>query len=509
MHPAGSIILHNFGPNDPLAQLPVSRQIQYLQRYLVDIDTKYVLEEPNYFDKDYLAEFSNFYSTSARGYSNKCRRLHFFKGDSSPLDLLKSAAGKDEDSIKLLQENYLGFSVIRPIPSTPIGNTVFKLYNDKNPNFPRISTYREYNILIAGVSLKVNGLAWQQQDSGVGACATIALWSSLHSAAFDEYHAVPTTADITMAAHKTASLGSRVFPTTGLTPFQICEAIKELGLAPMVLMGEFKNMLFSPQRFATSCASFIRSGYPLIAIVHLEGVGLHAICISGFRESSTHPQTPGSVSLADSLIETIYLHDDNLGPNVRAKLINHTYDGISCCAIRAEAPTTPYSATSHPNDPTNSYPNLIPIQLIVPVHNELRTSADSLNKKALLYGEVFEFQSGGKVGFSVSSRFITLRQYIKDELDARLASNPANLSKIRLELWEKVPPMSFHLGLIRVGVGANVVADILHDTSDSDRNHPVFATIVYANQLVPAFQALQGQVLTNGQILDFGIILSV
>lgn len=76
-----------------------------------------------------------------------------------------------------------------------------------------------------------------------------------------------------------------------------------------------------------------------------------------------------------------------------------------------------------------------------------------------------------------------------------------------MELWEKVPPMSLHLGLIRVGIGANVLADIIHDTSDSDINHPVFTTIVYAPQILPTLNFLQGKQLSNGLVLDFGVII--
>jgi len=53
-------------------------QVQYLRRYLTDLGATSVLEEQNYFDRDYLAEFSAFYSISSTGYPNVCRRLHFF-----------------------------------------------------------------------------------------------------------------------------------------------------------------------------------------------------------------------------------------------------------------------------------------------------------------------------------------------------------------------------------------------------------------------------------------------
>jgi len=45
-------------------------QITYIHQYLHDLGVKTIIEEPNYFDRDYLAEFSMFYSLSANGYQN-------------------------------------------------------------------------------------------------------------------------------------------------------------------------------------------------------------------------------------------------------------------------------------------------------------------------------------------------------------------------------------------------------------------------------------------------------
>ncbi len=55
-----------------------SKQTQYLLNYLQGLNVKRILIEPNYFDRDYLSEFSSFYSTSVSGYENICQRFHFF-----------------------------------------------------------------------------------------------------------------------------------------------------------------------------------------------------------------------------------------------------------------------------------------------------------------------------------------------------------------------------------------------------------------------------------------------
>ena len=258
---------------------PRTRQTLYLEKYISELDAMIVLREPNYFDRDYLAEFASFYSVSSKGYPNICERLHFFSEKISRRTLI-AASGGSPRALKRLQGAYLGFIVKRPIPAAPLGRTVLKWYPD---NFakttPRVPASSRKNFVhIAGVELYVEGLAWQQQDSGVGACATVSLWSMLQSSAFDDHHAIPTTADITQAAHKRHSFGTRMFPSKGLNIIQVCEVINERDLVPLITEGDVKDthgrtIGFSKDRFASTCAAFIRSGYPVLIVGRLSTSG--------------------------------------------------------------------------------------------------------------------------------------------------------------------------------------------------------------------------------------------
>jgi hypothetical protein len=81
----------------------------------------------------------------------------------------------------------------------------------------------------------------------------------------------------------------------------------------------------------------------------------------------------------------------------------------------------------------------------------------------------------------VSSRFIGLREYMRDELPRLLAGNSAALSRVRMALAESVPPMSLHLGLVRIGLDAQPLTDILYDTTDSDLGLRAFAHIAFVS----------------------------
>jgi len=478
--------LHAFGSAaDPLVGLSHLGQPRYLRHYLADLGAKTVLEETAYFDRDYLSEFAAFYGVSSRGYPNRCRRCHFF---ACAVDRrhIRSAAGGSASAIRRLQENYLGFVVIRPIPSAPLGRTVLRWYPESQPQTPRVTDpSRHYECHVAGFTLEVTGLAWQQQDTAVGACATVALWSMLHSSAFDDHHAIPTTASITRYAHRTASLGSRLFPSGGLTIYQLLEAIKEAGLAPVVLQGDLAvngDRGFSKERFTSACAALIRSGYPALVLGELENVGRHAVCAVGFRESGAVQPPGGQVLLQDAGVQNLYVHDDNLGPSVKFEIIQ---DPVGNYVRLKTAPPPPrHNLAGLPADPTSGYPNFIPAQLVAAVHEDLRMSPDRLHDQAIQTASAIcaaynGLVQGQQLGLTVSTRFIKLHEYLGPELGRMLGGSPKILSKVRLTLAEKVDPMSLHLGVSRIGWGATPLVDVLHDTTDSDTNLYAFCHLQF------------------------------
>lgn len=509
---ASKLRMHKFGDGDPLHSLRRTNQINYLIEYFNDLGATSVLEEPNYFDRDYLAEFTAFYGISSKGYPNICRRIHVF---SVPLNRskLRNAASGNKKVIERLSAAYLGFMVLRPIKAAPLGRTVVIWYPENNYGTPRVTEpVRTYSVHVAGFTLNIDGLAWQQQDSGVGACATVGLWTMLHSSAFDDHHAIPTTAEITQAAHHTASLGSRVFPSKGLTIYQICEAIKANRLAPMVFEGDIKDSTgcnvvgFTKERFSAACASLIRSGYPVLVVGRLENIGGHAVCAVGFR--SCAPMPPGGnspVILQESDIEYIYIHDDNIGPNVRFKIeIDANQKFVR---LESNAPPPRGNRTqSQGGTPTV----IIPTQLVVAVHEDLRTSPDQLHEigyraTAELYSTLaglLRASDQQPIALSFSTRFIKLSGYIEKELARTLGASPELLSKARLALCEHVPPMSLHVGVLRIGMwDGTPLVDILYDTTDSDRNHPVFTHVCYASFMPQLLIYLRN----NGY--DFGVCI--
>ena len=512
---AQKLLFHKFTENDPILSLPSTIQTQYIHGYFASFDTTSVVEEQNYFDRDYLAEFATFYGVSAAGYKNVCRRLHFFSGPLITRNKLKSAIKGNLTSIRSLKENYLGFVVIRPIPSSPLGRTVVKWYEDQNPGVPRVTEpSRIYTAHLCGIELEVEGIAWQQQDAGVSACATIGLWSMFHSSAFDDNHSIPTTSAITRAANRSQSFGRRVFPAMGLTVEQVCEAIKTQYLSPIIIEGDieikctYNVRCFSRVKFSSSCAAFLRSGYPVLLAGTVNGHG-HAVVAIGFRSSSGEAVPSGEIAVQDASIKFIYLHDDNIGPNIRFEILNTNCSGPDHIVLKASAPSY---VDKKDAEKLNSWPEFIPNRLIVAVNNDLRTSPRRLSRIGFENAEIINMaldtmsRSVNKTfpGLVISPRFLKLPDYLKSTLKKTLKENLGVFTRVILDLGEKVPPMSLHIGVVRIGFDDSTpLLDIIYDTTDSDKNHPVYASVCYQSgiyELVKIFKKIE----TN----RFGVVIN-
>src|SRR5690606_41248193 len=98
MHSPQALEFFSFGDSScPISTLSDGLQKNYIKAYLSGIGTKVLVVEPNYFDRDFLAEFAAFYGTSARGYKNICRRVHFFDAEDVSRELLEQALSDDPE----------------------------------------------------------------------------------------------------------------------------------------------------------------------------------------------------------------------------------------------------------------------------------------------------------------------------------------------------------------------------------------------------------------------------
>jgi hypothetical protein len=235
------------------------RQLRYLQSYLAKIGCGSVAVEAHYIDRDHMEDHSVFYSRNLYPYANSCRRLHFFRGDDPDetkraiLALLsKNHRNRDEFRLRCRQfsnARYLGFSVIKPLSGSPVGRTVLIPFPESDGTAKRLfPCTREYRGHFCGVELTVRGLAFQQQDVGVSACATTALWSALSKVRDLEEIGAATPVQITGLASRYNLMHGRAMPSEGLSLDQMCQAVQAIGVSPDLI--KVYDQLLPDQKFA-------------------------------------------------------------------------------------------------------------------------------------------------------------------------------------------------------------------------------------------------------------------
>jgi hypothetical protein len=306
---------------DILLKIGKSDQAQYIESYLrrPEINCSIILEEKEYIDKDYLIDFSNFYVRSFK-FSNKyTTRYHFFEKPFSNKQFFDALEAYDTSFFNFLKTNYQGFVVVKPISDKfgepYIGRTLLKTYPKLVAPHDKESEQREflkqkYCVSLFGISLNVESLPFQAQDSAVGGCATTACWVALHP--INRLFDIPLHSqyELTNLSLSFPTL-DRNFPSCGLTPHQIKSQFTALGLDTEFLNIESIDCIsddYSHDKddiIADIVKSYTSLQLPLIAALKLHkkggGFDLHAAVISGYRHNN------GKVT-------ELYIHDDQIGP---------------------------------------------------------------------------------------------------------------------------------------------------------------------------------------------------
>jgi len=322
-----------------------------------------LIEDP-YTDRDFLDDYTAYYATCYTSFERRCKRAHFFKRSITDSELRALiTAPLSEDDKEALNDDYLGFVVARPLPETVIGRTVLKTRSGGGRSYP---TVRRYEVNLFGIELGVEGLAFQEQDTVLAACATVALWSAFHKTGDLFRTTTPTPAVITRAATQTVHFG-RPIPSHGLRVEELCSAIRHVGLDPEVV--DLTRTEDVP--LVSLLYGYLRMGLPVILVVDIRGRGWHAITLNGYSCNSTPwpgPEVVGSdvVPMMGLRIDEFYGHDDQIGPHAplvveRSLLVPEVRFRSLWTDVRKE--------------------NIVfPVAVVVPVYNKIRLTFLDLQK---------------------------------------------------------------------------------------------------------------------------------
>ncbi|MCR4340007.1 MAG: hypothetical protein NUW01_08985 [Gemmatimonadaceae bacterium] len=440
-------------------------QLTYLGVYLGTMGCKTIVHESHYIDKDYIEDLALFYGRSLRNYPNYCQRLHFFADAITEEEwrAYNSQTGdKRAETEKRLQKSYLGFSVIRPLPGSPVGRTVLRTFGPTTKDAKRreFGAIRKYRVHIGGFSLAVWGLAFQQQDRGVSACATTALWCALQKVAPMEEVGVVSPAAITESASKYLLAGGRALPSEGLTIHQVCEATRAAGLSPLVIRS------VAPEHERAQLLGYLSSGFaPVLALQPLTAEDGHAVCCVGLKLGAITPPSDPNEHFCDgqNAVHGLYIHDDRLGPYASAELFPHTLSvgGVPRIVTGVKI-LWPDGVLSH---------TAILAAIVVPVPTKLRLTITRMR------------QLGIPVASAVGQllpqfdRIVTLSCYFKLGVTYLRESPEFGLSSDSLYSLTSETVLSRYVGVIALTVAGEPLLDILLDATESGINPAVLACV--------------------------------
>ncbi len=430
------------------------------------MSAKTILVEQPYVDRHWLEEYAGYYATLLDPPAPKATRLHFFDQTWTLDDFkahLATAIGGGENEIA---KHYLGFSVIRPLPAAPIGRTVLRPYRGVSERCcaPAEITHRVH---LSGLTIEIEGLPFQQQDQGVAACATTAVWSALTKVIRTDGGRAPTPFAVTVAAtdHR---VQARAFPAiAGLDLDQMATAIHAFGYNPHVFQRAESDDFF----FALK--TYLRSGIPVIVRARVIDGDLHALTLVGFRERTRDDATSDleirsgdRTRLKSRGIERWYAHDDRLGPYARLGFVaddegRHTHLRL--------LPSEP--GFKHLEAP------MVFSEAIVPLYPKLRLTAEELIGFAVDFSPVVRFLARDDESLRVESRFMLGGEYLR-----LLHGRPMERERI-VHICTTLT-LSRYVGVISWFRDETWVLDAVYDTTDlrrGDASRPPLLALVPSN----------------------------
>lgn len=223
-----------------------------------------VLVEYRYIDADYRSEHSRFYSTTFRRYPSIAHRLHFFEKLLDPKVIADTS-----ESVDFSEYGYLGYTVIRPIDSSPVGRTMLRPSKALEGH---ISCTAEAEVNLFGAELTVEAAPFVAQDSQLSVCIHVSAWVCAY------YHHLRFGAPRLLAADIagfTPIDRDRLVPSAALSVTQLVHLLNEAGLPPVSY-----DLLDLPgdETPASLACRYLDSGLPVIV-----AAGGHSFVLVGYR----------------------------------------------------------------------------------------------------------------------------------------------------------------------------------------------------------------------------------
>lgn len=266
-------------------------------RTVLENECETVVVERHYIDKDYRDTFSQFHSKRFTTPDARCLRLHFFD---RRVDEGSISRGDDEVS-----SGYLGYAVIRPTHPNCVGRTLLG-HSLRLERRAHVSVCTE-KVLLLGRRLDVEGFPFISKDGDATVCAESALWMLFryYSNCYSVYSEIRPFEIANYANHH--AIGHRVYPSSGLYSWQLAEAMRLHGFAPVIYSRRQYRETFDHLLY-----TYIESGLPLLVTVDshvFAAFGHWSDYTKSFPEDDASPPVYSS-----HFNEALIVNDDNRYP---------------------------------------------------------------------------------------------------------------------------------------------------------------------------------------------------
>lgn len=317
----------------PISIIRRKRFICYLNSYINHFskaeDDVSIFIEKKYIDRSYMQDYSDYYVKCFNHYKRDCIRIHFFNCAAEDLNSINCFDDSCAEKIEEIKESYLGFIVIRPIPSTFIARACLRRYENSDDNRGHYIISRNIKTHLLGLDFSVETVPFIEQDRVLSVCATSALWSFFNAHENVDKNQIPSPYQITTTALNLNAV-SIVAPDqmdSGLTIDMMCNCLKSLGLVPQFFEIKEENKAF----FYELLHVFVSSGIPVILGLTVyddkpnkkpekkENKGLHAVVVLGDELGDTvnFPKSGFKFLTKTEKLTKLYIHDDRIGPYAR------------------------------------------------------------------------------------------------------------------------------------------------------------------------------------------------
>ena len=438
------------------------------------------MESP-YVSKSFLNDYSNYYSLCFEPYEKYTKRIHFFQSEFSTRTFTAAILNPSGSAHKKIfsELNYLGHVVAKPLPEAVIGPTLLRTFENVQE---RQYTTKTYKLNLFGTKIKFRSLVFQEQDTVVSACATMATWVALHKASKLFQTVSPTPHQITNSAGNLFITSGRSFPNHGLDYHQIGNVLKSVGLVAELRNKTipFKDMF----AFRAFLYAYNKIGIPVLLGIMLPE-GAHLVAMTGYHIEKNATFLPSStISLRGHKMEKIYVHDDQVGPFARTKIQATNADG-SQYELVTDLP--PDSTTGHPRDITSKV-----ISAHAVLHQKIRIQFEEVLVKIEILDLILRTITQDPEQYEWDI-YLDFSNIYKSEISGSAIDNKIK----RKPLFSSYPK---HIWLARLRYHGVVVFDLVFDSTAIARSFFCIAMNFHQFNYIELYKALMANVTFSNVI---------